>query len=337
MDFGDIEPRAHLDLLQRPSKQPQFLEGSSLDEASRTSNTLFDHTPNLPPSTTRGGTGATRRYGHALELLEPEAEIDCIRKLSQLSIDLFEHSNSLPPISIYDTSLDDIEKDPAYLRAKYYCKYAAEDTFRLTESLIDLYPTFLNAFLPHPTTSYSSESTTWLQEGTSNAQFQTSQHPATGTESSSQASCRPPLDHSSIHLILSCHIRVIDIYEALFQHMKLCLEQHGFSQTPQQDLLSAPQLKIGSYTPPPSAAVPMQMLLLVQFSSQLSNYSIDLASALEELEGMTPRRNLPNSSAGDDAFAATQASAENVKSRASCMLREMSSIRVLLLNSGLLA
>jgi hypothetical protein len=337
MDFGGMAPGTHPEPLPILAKQPQFREEESLNRPSRASNILFDHAPNLPPPSTRGATGTTTRYGHTFEQLEPESKIDCIRKLSQLGIDLFEHSNSLPPLSIYDTPPDDIEEDSVYLGAKDYSKYVVEDTFRLTQSLIDLYPTFLNAFLPHPTTRYSSENITWSQEGMSNARFQASQHPAPGTASSSQASSRPPLDLSSILLILACHMRVIDIYEALFQHMKLCLKQQGFTQTPQQALLNVPQLTIGSYAPPPSAAVPMQMLLLLQFASQLFNYSTDLASALGESEGVTPHSDSSNCSADNDAFAATRAAVENVKSRASNMSQEMGAMRVLMLNSGLLA
>jgi hypothetical protein len=330
IDSDGMAPGTHPEPLPKLAKQPQFRG----EDSSRTSNILFDPTPNLAPPSARGPPWATTRYGHTFELLEPESEIDCIRKLSQLNIDLFEHSNSLPPLSIYDTPPEDIARDSAYVGAKDYSKYVVEDTFRLTQSLVDLYPTFLNAFLPHPTANNSSDNSSWLQGGMSNARFQASQYPVPRTASSSQASSRPPPDHSSIFLILACHMRVIDLYEALFKHMKLCLKQQGFAKTPQQ--VKVPQLTIGSYAPPPSAAVPMQMLLVVQFASQLFNYSTDLASALGGSEGVTPHSD-SNCSAGDDAFAATRAAVENVKSQTSSMSQEMSAMRVLLLNSGLLA
>jgi len=57
------------------------------------------------------------------------------------------------------------------------------------------------------------------------------------------------------------------------QHMKICFDERGVVKPPQQATLSVPQLKIGDFTPPPSAAIPMQMLLLVQFASRLFNYA----------------------------------------------------------------
>lgn len=337
MHFGSTAPGTHPNPLPKLASQPRFQGENNLNRPSQTSNILFDHASNLPPPSTRGATGTTPRYGHTFELLEPESEIDCIRKMSQLSIDLFEHSNSLPPLSICDPPPDDIEEDSVYLGAKDYSNYVVEDTFRLTQSLIDIYPTFLNAFLPHPTTKYSSENASWSQEGMSNARFQASQNTAPATASSSQASSRPPLDHSSILLILACHMRLIDIYEALFQHMKLCFKQHGLALTRQQASLNVPQLTIGSYAPPTSAAVHMQMLLLVQFASQLLNYSTELASALGESEGVTPQSDSSNCSTGDNAFMATRAAVENLKSRASSMSQEMGAMRVLMFNSGILA
>jgi hypothetical protein len=337
MELGSIAPGTHPDPLLKLANQPRFQGKGNLNRPFQTSNILLDNASNLPPPSTRGATATTIRYGHTIELLEPESEIDCIRKLSQLSIDLFQHSNSLPPLSIYNPSADDIEEDSVYLGAKDYSNYIVEDTFRLTQSLIDIYPTFLNAFLPHPTIKYSSENTSWSQEGMSNARFQASQHRAPTTAPSSQASNRPPLDHSSIHLILACHMRLMDIYEALFQHMKLCFKQQGLARSLQQASLTVPQLRIGSYTPPPSATIPMQMLLLVQLASKLFNYSTDLAAALGESEGVMTQSDSSNCSAGNDAFAATRATAENVKSRASSMSQEMSAMRVLMLNSGLIA
>jgi hypothetical protein len=336
MDFSSMEPGTHPEPFPNLVNQPQFREDAS-NRSSRTSNLLFDHTPDLPPPSTRGATGTVTRYGQTFELLEPESEINCIRKLTQLSIGLFEHSNTLPPLSICDSPPDNIEEDSVYLGAKDYSNYVVEDTFRLIQSLIDIYLPFLNAFLPHPTTKFSSGNTTWPHEGMSNARFQVSQHPAPGTASSSQASSRSPLDHSSILVILACHMRVIDIYEALSHHMRACFKQQGIARTHQQTLMNTPQLKIGSYAPPSSAAIPMQMLLLVQFASQLFSYSTDLASALGESEGVTPRSDSSDFSASDDTFAMTRAVVENVKSRASSMSQEMGAIRVLMFNSGMLA
>jgi hypothetical protein len=65
----------------------------------------------------------------------------CIRQLSELSIGLFEHSNTIPPQSIHDLAPEDeMYQDTMNDRARDYSSYRVDDTFRLTQELIDLYP-----------------------------------------------------------------------------------------------------------------------------------------------------------------------------------------------------
>jgi hypothetical protein len=170
-----------------------------------------------------------------------------------------------------------------------------------------------------------------------NTYFETAQHPTAASESSSRASTLQALDHSSILLILACHLRLIGIYEALFKHMHACLKQREISWTQQQSTLNVAPLKIGSFEPPPSAAIPMQMLLLVQFASQLFNYAADLASELGVPEGGTPNSESSNGNSSDNSLALTRAAAENVRSRASNMSQELGFMRALMLQSGHLA
>ena len=116
--------------------------------------------------------------------------------------------------------------------------------------------------------------------------------------------------------------------------MQLCFEQGGIARTPQQATLNIPQLKIGDFAPPPSAAVPMQMLLLVQFATRLSNYAADLAEEIREPEEESPQSESSNESSSNETLALTRAAAENVKSRANNMSQELSTMRVLMLQSG---
>ena len=281
-------------------------------------------------------------YGYSIhdhlsfEALDSHSESDCIRKLSQLSTDLYEHSNTIPPMTIYDPPPADMGDDGVYQGTQGcqdYSKYHVDETLRLTQNLIDVYPAFLNAFLPHLTSQSSNASSTW----SSNTNLETAQHPSASSTTSSYKHAIQSLDHSAILLILSCHLRLISIYEALFQHMKICFDERGVVKPPQQATLSVPQLKIGDFTPPPSAAIPMQMLLLVQFASRLFNYAADLASEVREPEQGTPESDSSNGGSSDDTLALTRAAAENVKARAGNMSQELGAMRILMLQTGHLA
>ncbi|KAE9367688.1 hypothetical protein N431DRAFT_348492 [Stipitochalara longipes BDJ] len=315
----------------------QARKDANLSRTIKNTSNLADILP--PRSNPLDAYGYSNNGNLNFELLESHSESDCIRKLSQLSTDLFDHSNTIPPISIYDTpaSMEDHGLPQGTQACEDYSKYRPSETFRLTQTLIDMYPAFLNAFLPHPTSRSSNTSSTWSSESMSNTHFETAQHSSASSTSPSQKNSTQSLDHSSILLILSCHLRLISIYEALFQHMQACFDQRGVAMTAQQATLEAPQLKIGDFAPPPSAAVPMQMLLLVQFASRLYNYAADLAAEIREPESSTPQSDSSSGTSSDDTLALTRAAAENVKSRASHMSQELGAMRILMLQTGHLA
>jgi hypothetical protein len=253
---------------------------------------------------------------------------ECIKKLSMLSSDLFEHSQTIPPLSIHDPdSVNQVKS--LHPGVDDYSQYVVEETFRLTQTLIDIYPNFLSIFLNRTSTSTPSFGcTTDTSPGSSTSS--TTPEDTTPT-CPSKTSRSKPLDHSSIILLSSCHMRVIDIYDELFKHMGVCIRQRGVALTRRQAQLKAPTLAIGSYIPPLSSAVPMQMLLLVQFASQLSSYASDLVL---ELEGEFSVGTAPHEKT---TMALTRAAAANVKERACSMAQELSRMRGALLNAGILA
>jgi hypothetical protein len=253
-----------------------------------------------------------------------------IRQLSDLSIRLYEHSGLMPPQSIHDPGPTNNMKD--------YSNYSVDELLTLTQELIDVYPCFLNTFFgPQPSQASSSSSMTessGTSPETNNSIPQNRWSNGDSMRNSSGISGTPPPDHSSILLILSCHLRLIGIYEHLFKHMKICMMQKGIPETPGQieASFSAPQLRVGSYKPPPSSAVPMQMLLLVHFASQLSSYATDLAAEMHGQDGGEPF-----STRKDDQVALSRAAAEDVKGRAKDMFDELGKVRNKMINSGLLA
>jgi len=269
------------------------------------------------------------KWGSDIHQLSPESVTDCMRRLSQLSIDLFEHSKTVPPQSIHDP--DHISNQKL---SEDYDKYTVEDTFRLTQDLVEIYPRFMAAFFTSETNTPSFTSTE-DNISTGSSEFSTQATPSPADTQRTQPEM--PFDHSSVLLILSCHLRLISVYDELFKHMKRCIIQKGIALTPQQARLTSPQMKIGSYTPPPSSAVPMQMLLLIQFSTQLFHYAADLASEVRRGEPSSSTGESENESVGDMALAMARAAADNVESRAKSMSQELGDMRSQVLRGGMLA
>ncbi|KAE8454299.1 hypothetical protein EG329_005224 [Mollisiaceae sp. DMI_Dod_QoI] len=269
------------------------------------------------------------RWVPGMPICETESTSSCIGKLSQLSSDLFQHSQTLPPLSIHDPECAD---EDGYMRSelKDYSQYFIEETFRLTQGLIDIYPSFLTSVLNNNQPQAPSPSFDWVDTTQSESSINTP--PEEIGDPPLPPPPKPPLDHSSILLILSCHLRVIEIYEQLFKHMQVCIKQKGIPMTRRQASLKVPQLTIGTYCPPPSSAVPMQMLLLIQFASQLFNYAADLSS---EIEGQ--RSGHQGSPHEVTTLALTRAAAANVKDRAGYMAQELGTLRGMMLHAGILA
>jgi hypothetical protein len=336
--FDDLNLAGQAPFLSMDYSGIQARKEANMSRTIKNTSNLADCLP--PHRSDLDSFGYSTKWGQSFELLGPQSESDCIRKLSQLSTDLYEHLNTVPPLTIYDPPPTVMGNDRVYQSTENYqdySNYRVDETFRLTQSLVDIYPTFLNAFLPHPVSQSSNAGSTWSSDRMSNTHFETTQNSSASSTASSQARTMQTLDHSSILLILSCHLRLISIYEALFLHMKTCFNQGGLSMTPQQATLDVSPLKIGNFVPPPSAAIPMQFLLLVQFASRLFNYAADLASEIGEPEQGTPQSDSSNGNSTDDTLALTRASAENVKARASKMSQELGAMRALMLQSGHLA
>ena len=260
----------------------------------------------------------------------------CIRQLSKLSISLFEHSNTIPPLTIHEPIPEnEDQQETMNSRAKKYANYSVDETFRVTQELIDIYPSFLELFTKRQV-SHSSKSSN--VQRTLNSPVDAEQRFEHFGPVAQPLLNSVNLDHSSILLILSCHLRVIDIYEQLFKHMNACIELRGLTSAQDEPTFMAPQLRIGSYVPPIAAAVPMQMLLLIHFATSLCDFAVELDGNIREPEtGCPGAGNSQDGHSRDEAKALSLVSAQKVKERATGMLQHLGSVRGLMLREGHLA
>ena len=183
----------------------------------------------------------------------------CIRQLSELSRRLYEHSITIPPQDICaPIPENESYEDVMNTRALNYANYKPDDTFQLTQELIDIYPSFIDLFTRRKV-AYApqtpQDSTTFNLDALDDGNSREVLGPIAPSITNSLT-----LDHSSILLLASCHLRLIDIYDELFKHMKFCIDQRGMAMTPEQTTFKTVQLRIGNYVPPTTTAIPMHPL-----------------------------------------------------------------------------
>jgi hypothetical protein len=316
-DFSGAILNENLPLANKTTSNSEEGRPISPNQAIESTLGLFrDTDDSSSPSISINSTSTDYSWGYPPRIIDKESTSGCVKKLSELSIDLFEHSKTIPSQAVHNPlSIGNMEKwcaDKSGLNT-----YTPEDTFRLTQAMVDVYPVFLSMF--------------------------SSQRALNALPQNSGSSRSDPIDYASVLLILSCHLRLIGIYEELFKHMHVCVMQNGRAETWQEAMLTGPQLRIGSYIPPPSSVIPMQMLLLMQFASQLFNYAADLAAEIQGPDANTPSSGTSSSASSSNGnldnatLALTLAAAENVKDRAHSMSQQLNSLRTEMLSIGILA
>ena len=295
-----------------------------------------------------------RRKSRALEIgwenhistNHPRSEKHLIRQLLQLSIGLYDHIGTIPPQSIHDNEPQPFAASATIQEGDTTARftgYSLDETFKLTQDLIDIYPVFIDTFLKGRSSRSETPSCYNVDTRAPNSHASTPQDDHEDTNMPLHAKVIAPhpgvrQDHASILLLLSCHVRVIDIYDELFKHMALCMSDREFNNIEMEKLeisCQVPNIKIGTYTPPPSASIPMQMMLLVHLAAQLSDDAAELAAHLrgpsDEYEKV---KDNPNNGAIDEAMILSLATAEKVKGRASNMSQQLSKAKTMILNQG---
>ncbi|KAG9232547.1 hypothetical protein BJ875DRAFT_466492 [Amylocarpus encephaloides] len=244
-----------------------------------------------------------------------------IRRLSELSIKLYEEGELMPPMSVHDQTP---EGDKAR-NHKDYSRFSLESVITFTEDLTGIYPIFMAAlFGPHDYKSAEKQGAD-AQIGKGNSAL----------ENNSFISHSSKLDHSAVLLILSCHLRLIGIWEHLLKHMEVCIKQKGVAFLPAQKEanLKIPVLRIGNFVPPPSVAIPMQMLMFTQYLSRLHGCASDLTCRIQSSE---ERENFLSPACWEGPAALSLKAAADVKSRANETSEQFKILSGLAVSSGLI-
>ncbi|KAH7140093.1 hypothetical protein B0J13DRAFT_61123 [Dactylonectria estremocensis] len=90
----------------------------------------------------------------------------------------------------------------------------------------------------------------------------------------------PALDHSLLNLLVACHLRLIDIFDNLMDHSRVCV--HLFSTLPKESEpnFDIPEIRIGSFVAPRDSAASIMTTMLVELHSSLQARCHDMSDLI---------------------------------------------------------
>ena len=248
--------------------------------------------------------------------ITPNSAAFCIQQLAGLSVSLHAHAATIPPPSsqslpsqvCQSKDASPVESGTAEVRSPNATPldrdtqkrqgFEIDHTFRLTQTLIDIYPCFIStAIQRQPDQSHTHSNPQNPQQVAESESLQS-------IDETNHPHVTPPrkstIDQASILLLLSCHLRLIDIYESIFSHIQACMESSKRSACHAEQTMHAPELRIGSFAPSASAAIPMQVMLVIHLASQLLDRARELVHEVETGSSLRHRRRDAESVFADD-------------------------------------
>lgn len=157
--------------------------------------------------------------------------------------------------------------------------FCIDDTFKLTQNLINIYPVFLQTFLKNstefqPSTNAISQSSN-PYHSSSNARLRDNVNQISGSNfpRTTEYTQSTGISHSNVYLLVSCHTGLIEIYDELFVHMIRTIANMSITD----DCLQSPSpSKNGQGRSGPSKSGAQDFTMLIRLTSQL----LDLADQL---------------------------------------------------------
>ena len=309
------------------------------------------------PSTTTTTNFEPSSYGSASLL----TEATWLQKVAEINVRLFEHASIIPavhePPELSQTGEKGVNLCGILLdnpdhqgRSGQYkdgqgSEFAIDQTFLLSRQLIDI----LNQVYPRFHQRASSFEQAVLSPSHSHSHSHThthSPHRQQSSRSSQSGSGSNPLapsdlpptsiDPGSGLLVLSCYLRVIDIYDKIFGHVRMCVAKTGTADPFTQ--IRLPGLTIGSFSLQSSSA--LQVTLFIQLAEQLLDRLRSIVALMDSTtlrgtkeEAGSGREDRQDGSCLSDV---TDVTLQAIRTREAEMVKRMNSVRRMLQQSGIM-
>lgn len=231
------------------------------------------------------GEGSNTQTTSALSISPSHVPTDpgyiCTSKLTELLLDMNRLWAKMPVKStLHLAQRNSHEEHVKNLTDKVASKDALETIFALAQRLMDLYPDAISAALPQDP----------------------GRPPACDIPDCTHSLVLPPaLDAIERHVsaqggaaradlplanaLVSCHARLLDIADCFFLLVTSCVRVTVASPDRREPEFDGPQMRVGSFVPPKTAAVSMQIALLKHLMVGLSGRLVSLGMAVSSHAG----------------------------------------------------
>lgn len=205
----------------------------------------------------------------------------CTVKLTELLLDMNRLWAKMPVKStLHLAQRNSHEEHVKSLTDKVASKDALETIFALAQRLMDLYPDAISAALPQDT---GPPPACDIQDCTHILEL-----PPALDEIEKHVSGRgeaPSADMPLANALASCHARLLDIADCFFLLVTSCVRVTVASPDRREPEFDGPQMRVGSFVPPKTAAVSMQIALLKHLMVGLSGRLASLGMAVSSHAG----------------------------------------------------
>lgn len=218
----------------------------------------------------------TKRSGSDPGPTPPNPKSHCTQQLTKIMLDLDTVWVTLPPNSDLHFPVDEnLDNHTAAFAERYSQNKALETLFGATQRLIDIYPAAIPLSLALDSVVPRCE--------TDNCVHFINTPPSLSALEAFVLSRNSPstIDHSLANLLISCHVRLIDVLDRLLLLVFSCFKLHQGSPTMREPDFAVPELRVGSFTPPPASAAFVQAFLMKHLLGMLSGRVDQLAQAVE--------------------------------------------------------
>lgn len=248
---------------------------------------VMDFNDFLPQETItpNGGTVSNTQPTSALSNSPNDEPTDsgyiCTSKLTELLLDMGRLWAKMPVKStLHLAQRNSHEEHVKNLTDKVASKDALETIFALAQRLMDLYPDAIGAALPQDT---GPPPACDIQDCTHSLELppaldEIERHVSGQVE-------EPRTDMPLANALVSCHARLLDIADCFFLLVTSCVRVTVASPDRREPEFDGPQMRVGSFVPPKTAAVSMQIALLKHLMVGLSGRLASLGTAVSSHAG----------------------------------------------------
>ncbi|SPJ81920.1 related to Transcription factor ACEII [Fusarium torulosum] len=101
----------------------------------------------------------------------------------------------------------------------------------------------------------------------------------------SQSNSRTSIDQSLVHLLLACHLKILDLFDSLVNHGRMCAHAVPLLPKDYEPKFDIPEIKIGSFVAPKISAASMMIAMVIELQSSLNARAQQLHDAVSLAAG----------------------------------------------------